>query len=430
MYRKAVIVFALAGPAFVAGLVRAQMPTTKVVVGEARMIEARATITLVATVEPLRRSRVGTEISGLVVEMPAREGDRITMGDILCRLNDDRLSLQLAAQKARLAGLQSRHQELLAGTRKQELRRLKALYDEAVAEDERWEFEMARIEGLRSQGSSNAKEYEDTKSSFRAAERRRIAIESALNLGIEGPRVEQKVQAAYAVEEQQAVVDRIATDLGKTIIRPPFAGFIVKREVEVGEWIGDGDTVVEMVDLSSVLVRVHVPESCLLFLTVGDPVRVKVDALDRTFEGNIKHIVRQADPNARTFPVEIEVPNPDEILAAGMFARATLPAGPTLQIVAVPRDGIVERDGTTYIGMVLPGHEGGSNGILVAVTVGMEVDDMLTITSGNVRPGTPVIIRGTERILPFPAPIEIVDEMGTPVAMPGRPANDSKEEGA
>ncbi|MCH7870390.1 MAG: hypothetical protein IID33_01690 [Planctomycetes bacterium] len=63
---------------------------------------------------------------------------------------------------------------------------------------------------------------------------------------------------------------------------------------------------------------------------------------------------------------------------------------------------------------------GGSAAVLSPVSVGMDIDDWVTIVSGNLPPGTPVITRGTERILPFPTPIEIVDERGTPVAMPTR----------
>ena len=128
--------------------------------------------------------------------------------------------------------------------------------------------------------------------------------------------------------------------------------------------------------------------------------------------------MRQADRTARTFPVEVEVANPEGALAGGMFAKVTVPAGAPHRTVAVPKDAVVERDGISHVGVVVPGHQGGTAGVLVPVTVGMAVGHRIAITSGNIRPGTSVITRGTERILPFPAPIEIVDEMGTPVASP------------
>jgi multidrug efflux pump subunit AcrA (membrane-fusion protein) len=111
-----------------------------------------------------------------------------------------------------------------------------------------------------------------------------------------------------------------------------------------------------------------------------------------------------------------------------MFARATVPAGPDQQVVAVPDDAIVERDGITYIAVVMPGQRGGMMGMLMAVTVGSDVADWVAITSGNVQPGMPVITRGTERMLPFPSPVQIVDERGTPIANPaGGPPRGSRE---
>lgn len=403
-----------------------RMPVTKVVVAEAQMREARPTVTLVGTVVPTRRSRVGTEMAGLVKEMPIREGDFIAAGGVLCKLDDQVQVLEYSARAAKLASLKAFHEELLAGTRAEELRRLKAILDASLADYHRWKFEMARIEKLFADSDSNTKEYRDTQAEFIAAAHRNIAAESAYNLAVEGPRKEAVARAAHDVAEQQAIADRAARELSKMVIRAPFAGYVVDRRVEVGEWIVVGGVVVEMVDLSSVLVRVDVPESALPYLAVTDAVRVKIDALRRSFDGKIKHIMRQADPNARTFPVEIEIDNHEGLLAGGMFARATLSAGATEQAVAVPKDAIVERNGTAYVALVIPGRGGGMAGVLQPVTVGIAFDDWITITSANLRPGSQVITRGTERILPFPTPVEIVDEHGTPVAMPGPATDDAR----
>ena len=406
-----------------------QMPATKVVVAEAREVEAPRTITVVGTVGPARRSKVCSEIAGLVAEMPGREGDFIPTRGRICALDTDTLTLQLAEEQAKLGALEAYHQELVAGTRKEELARLKALRDEAAARYDRWEFEMQRIKRLYAGRDSNDKEYYDTKAEFLAAERRKIAAEAAYNLGVEGPRKETIARAAHEVREQKAAVLRVETALEKATIRAPFNGYIVERMAEVGEWIPVGGPVAEMVDLNSVLVRVDVPESALPFLLVDDPVPVKVDALKRSFTGRVKHIMRQADPSARTFPVEIEVPNTEGLLAGGMFARATVASGPLERAVAVPKDAIVEKQGVVYVGMVMPGGDGHMAGVLSPVTVGAEVGEWITITSANVRPGMQMITRGTERLLPFPMPVEIVDEKGTPVAMPAGGKSTPRKEG-
>jgi multidrug efflux pump subunit AcrA (membrane-fusion protein) len=398
--------------------VLAQPEPTKVVVVKAEMREAPASITLVGTVEPVRRSRVGSEIAGIVAEMPVRQGDRVSEGDILCRLDSEALRYRMAEAKARLGALRARHEELLAGTRKEELTRLQALLDEASADFDRWKFEMDRIDKLYEGRDSNDKEFYDTRAEYLTAERRKVAAQANYNLGLEGPRKEVISQAGFEVAEQVAVVNRIESDLRKTTITAPFDGYIVTRDVEIGEWVPAGGQVVEMTDLSSVLVRANVPEAAFPYVSVGLKTRVKIDALKRIFEGQVKHIMRQADLNARTLPVEIELDNREGLLAGGMFARTTLTSGEMGAVVAVPKDAIFEKDGVTHVATVLPGQRGGMLGMLMGVTVGADVGDWAAITSGNVRPGMPVITRGNENIEPFPTPVIIVDEKGNPVNPP------------
>ncbi len=398
---------------------RAQPEPIKVVVAEARMVEAASSITLVGTVNPVRRSRVASEIAGMVENMPVRQGDRVAEGGVLCKLNRDTLTHRLTEAKARLNALRARHEELVAGTRREELTRLKALFDETAAEYDRWKLEMDRIQQLYSERDSNEKEYYDTKADFVTAERRKVAARADYDLGVEGPRKEVIAYAAYEVAEQQAVVDRIESDLGKTIIRAPFDGYVATRNVEIGEWVPVGGQIVEMIDLSTVLVLVNVPEGAFPYLTVGHAARVQVDALQRSFDGRVKHLLRQADPRARTFPIEVELDNREGLLAGGMFARVTVKGGAEGSIIAVPKDAIVERGGVANVAKVIPGREGGMVAILMGVTVGVDAGDWITITSGNVQRGMRVVTRGNEHILPFPTPVLLVDEKGNPAPMPG-----------
>ena len=92
----------------------AQPGPSKVVVAQAVLREMETTVTLVATVEPIRRSRVAAELAGLVLDMPARQGDRIEAGGMICQLDDRTIRLRLAEEQARLDSLKTQHEELLA----------------------------------------------------------------------------------------------------------------------------------------------------------------------------------------------------------------------------------------------------------------------------------------------------------------------------
>ncbi len=400
------------------------MPVTRVVVGEAKMIDAPATQTLVGTVYASRISVIASEMAGIVDEMPIRQGDRVEAGGLLCRLDAESLSYRLAEERAELETRRARHEELLAGTRKEELTRLKALRDEVVADYDRWKFEMDRITQLYEGHDANEKEFKDARAEYLAAERRRIAADARYAEAVAGPRRETIAQAAYAVAAQEAVANRIASEVRKTAIVAPFSGYVTQRYTEVGEWIKAGGEVVQLADFSTALVRADAPEAILPYLEIGAEARVWIDALGRSFPGTIKHVIPAADLRARTFPVDVEVDNTEGLLAGGQFARVTVPAGPHEQVVAVPKDAIVERDDVAYVGVVMPGRDGGQSGMLVPVTRGADVKDWVTITSGTIAPAQRIIIRGNERLLPFPMPVEIVTEDGSPVAVGKNEATD------
>ena len=402
----------LAAIVFAPALARAQMP---VVVAPARTVEAPATITLVGAVEAARASRVASQVAGLVRAMPARQGDAVAAGQVLCEFDTETAALTVAEAQARLDSLRAQHDELLAGTRREELDRLRALFDEAVADFDRWRFEMERIESLYAGSESNAKEYNDTRAEFLTAQRRKIAAQARYDEAVAGPRSQVIARAAAEVAAQRAVLGRAETDLGRMTVRAPYAGVVTQRVTEVGEWVAAGGTVVELADIATVLVSVDLPESAYPYVAVGDAARVSIDALGRSFDGAVQHVIPRADAKAHTFPVEVEVPNETRALAAGLFARVALSAGARETVVVVPKDAIVEREGTTYVAVVDDDPSGRTTAMLRAVALGNDVGDSIIVTSPNVPPGTLVVIKGNERMFPFPMPVLIVDENGTPV---------------
>lgn len=385
----------------------------RVVLDKADMRDMPDSMTLVATVFPARQSMIGSEMEGIVSAMPARQGDRVEKGQVLCQLDDSLMRLRVAEATARLQQLQARLDELQAGARKQELRRARAVYEEASAEEERWRFEFDRVTGLFAGKDSNAKEYRDTVSSYNVAQRRTEAAAAMLSLAEEGPRAEVLAQAQYDVAAQQAVVQQMQRDQDRMAVRAPYTGYVSRRTAEVGQWVSTGDTVVELIELDHVLVRVDVPEHALPYIQVDQPSRVLVNAVGRSFVGTVKHIVRQADMNARTFPVEIAVENPDGVLAGGMFAKATVRSGAASQAVTVPKDAVVERSGSAYVTVITPGPQG-NMGVPTQVSLGADVGKRVAVTSGNIMPGSEVVVRGNEGIM-IPTPVLVVDEHGTPV---------------
>ncbi len=387
--------------------VQAQFGPTKVVAATAEMKQLPATMTLVGTVEPRTRTTIGAEVAGMVMAMPTRQGDRVEKGGLICQLDEDILSLTLQREEAHLAALQAQLEELVNGTRQEELARLKAELHAAEAMAQRWAYELDRIKRLEGSDYANQKEYQDTLAEKVSAENKRLAAQAMYEQGIAGPRVEVIAAARAAVAQQQAETNRIRTELEKAKTKAPFTGYIVTRYAEVGDWLSQGDEIVEFVDLASVLVRVDVPEKAIPYATVGSDATVRIDALSKSYSGKIKHVIPQADRTARTFPVEIEIANPDFELKAGMFARATVQAGPEKEVLAIPKDALIDNGDSITVAMIVDGEQG-TMAMPTHVTLGADAGNWIAVTSGNIPPGAQVATYGNEQLL-FPQPVMVVE---------------------
>ena len=167
----------------------------------------------------------------------------------------------------------------------------------------------------------------------------------SLRVAEAGSRQEDVAVAEAEVQRLQARAQRLREDIQKTTIRAPVSGVVTQRYTEVGQWLERGGKVVDLVDLRQVLVRVPIHEKDIGSLQVGNEATIVLDALpDRTFSGRVKHIIPQADPASRTFPVKIEVTNtPEHAIKAGMFARVRLRAGTCQAAVLVPKDAVVRQ---------------------------------------------------------------------------------------
>ena len=148
---------------------------------------------------------------------------------------------------------------------------------------------------------------------------------------------EEEIAAVEAlVEQAQAAIDTLATQIEKMTITAPADGVVLERVVHPGELAVPGVTLLALADLDEVTLTVYVPEPQLDTVSLGQRVSVSVDsAPDRDFEGRIINIADEAEFTPRgvqtqeervnlVFAVKIRIPNPQHILKPGMPADAIL----------------------------------------------------------------------------------------------------------
>lgn len=393
-----------------------------------------ASLRLVGTVTPQRRAVVAAEVSGIVLEFPDCEGKRFRQGEVICRLDPEVTSIRLDEARAQLGALEAQLAELESGTRPEVVQKQIAVVEEARAMYEKWEFERERVRGLFDGGRSSEKELTETEKQYRAAERRLAAEMKELERWQNGPRKEEIARARFDVAAQSAVVARLARELARTEIRAPFDGFVVAKRTEVGEWVNAGfgsSAVAEMVAIDTVRVRCDVPEAAIAFATVGSGATIEVESLGRTLSAAIARVIPLAAAAARTFPVEIDVANPDYAMLPGMFVWVHVPAGPPGKRLLASKDAIVTRGTSKEVFVIrespalpAPGSPADSAGpapammaLPMAVTTGLEVGGDVEISAPGLRAGDLLVIRANERLM-GPTPVTVAPAPGSPSVQP------------
>ena len=133
--------------------------------------------------------------------------------------------------------------------------------------------------------------------------------------------------------------------LKKSLISSPLDGTVKTRHVKVGEFVRKGDKLVEILDLSRVIVKVNIPELEILEIKIGQKVEVALYIMEEIiFSGEVKNIGLEADSNNRTFPVEIHVSNSERMLRPGMLARSTFTKSIDDEQIVIPRHTILEKE--------------------------------------------------------------------------------------
>ena len=139
----------------------------------------------------------------------------------------------------------------------------------------------------------------------------------------------------------------------------PIAGTLVKRDLSIGAAIDrNSPAPLTIINLERVWVMANIFEHDLATLKTGDQVDVTADAYTgKVFSGQITYIGDEVDRTTRTVQTRIEVANPEHLLKPGMFAKASISAGDSREVLAAPESAIYQIDGHSVV-FVAAGNNG------------------------------------------------------------------------
>lgn len=374
--------------------------------------------TFVGTVVPLRISTIGSAVDGRVVALLVEEGDRVGKDQPLAQLRTNTLEIQLASARAELQLREQELAELENGSRPQEIEQARARLAGFKALMEYWNSKLDRTRDLFERGTATEEELEEVVSSSTKAAQDYREAKAALELTEEGPRQERIEQARARVSAQQEEIRRLEDLLKKHTLRAPFDGYVVTEHTELGQWVSEGDPVVEIVELDRVDIEVPVLEDFVRSVEVGMPARVEIGALPgQVFTGQVALVVPRADVRSRSFPVKVRVDNQrtrgSVLLKAGMFARVTFAVGGSAMAVLVPKDALVLGGETRVVFAFEPDPDDPKQGRVrrVPVELGVASGEFIQVKAA-LNPGEQVVVEGNERLRPGQE-VQVTRTLGT-----------------
>lgn len=286
----------------------------------------------------IREVQLGFRVGGRIAELLVDEGDLVSAGQVLARLDTRPLADRLASAEARLEAASASVARDAAGNRPQQLREARAVLASAEAALVEARRQHERRSGLLASGFVSRADFQTSEAALAAAQARFEAARAGLSLAEEGPRAEDRAITRASRDAVAAERAAVRTDLADAEIRAAEPGQVLTRAREAGAIVQPGETVLTLALTQPVRVRAYVAEPDLPRVRPGMAVTVTVGGADRTWPATIGFISPVAEFTPKTVQTEqlradlvyrlrLTVRDPGSDLRQGQPVTVIVPSG-------------------------------------------------------------------------------------------------------
>lgn len=318
---------------------KAPPPPAELAAADVIVVEAKALsreLPLSGSLMPVVQATVKSKVAGELLAVTVREGERVSKGAVLARIDTRNQQAQVDSQNANV-------------------------------EKARADLAMARLELDNNQ---------------RLLEKKFIA-----------PTVVDTSKSAYAAAEAGLKAVQAQARLGEiglsdAVVRAPISGIVAKRMVQPGEKVSPDEPLLSLVDLTLLELEAAAPASEVPAIKVGQAVRFTVDGFgNRAFTGTVERINPVAEAGSRSLLVYLAVPNADGSLKGGMFAKGSLELDVNAAAPVVPLSAVRSESGLPFVLVVKDGQL-----VQRPVTLGLKSEQQgLVQVSQGLAPGEQVL---------------------------------------
>lgn len=310
-------------------------------------------VRVTGTIHPVQEAAIAAQVTGLAETVAVRPGDYVDAGQLLVEVGTTDLQLQLDQQRSTMASsiVQLRAAEAT-------LARTRLLADQGLAAQTTLDAAQAEVD-----------------------------------------------QLAATIATQQSQVALAEANLLRARVMAPFSGTVASRDIEPGQIVNPGTTMVSIVDLSAVRVEVVAALKHSARIAVGQPVRLVVQGLEgRSFTGIVDRVSPIAEAGTRSVKIFLNLDNPEGVLRGGMFVTGEIVVQEQDDVIALPANAIHTRDDASYVLAVVDGvlHErpietgtAWPSTALIEARSGIAAGDVVVGTSlSGLADGVSVVIEG------------------------------------
>ena len=328
-------------------------------------------VTASGEIKPRNYINLGANTQGpaRIIEIPVVEGDRVSKGQVVARLESVQAEAEVASQRAALGTMQadSAASEAALRAADENIRTAQAAVDRAKVEVERARIEFDRMQKLHKEKLIAQQDYDSARIGLQAQEAGVTEAQARLEQtkAQRGQLAAQLNASQRRISQSQANLRRASDVLDKYSVHSPIDGVVTNLPVRIGETVVPGiqnspaSTIMTVADMSIITAEVKVDETDIVNVKLGQTADITIDAMpNRTFKGRVIEIGNTAilrstglaasqsavsSQEAKDFKVVIALTDPPEEIRPGLSCTAKVTTATRPKVLSIPIQALTVR---------------------------------------------------------------------------------------
>ena len=354
----------------------------------------------------MRTSEIGFERGGKLVTVLVDEGDRVTTGTILSKLDTTNLAAQRQSLVAQKAQAEARLAELKNGARTEQISAAQARVRDLEKQLKLEQLKSDRREYLYTEGAISKEQLDEVVFNFQALSERLTNAQSNLEELLNGTRYEQIAAQQAVVDQLSAQIADLEITIAKSTLKAPFAGTIAFRYFDEGTVVETGKPIIRLVEDSQPEVKIGVPINVAAKLSSQSPQVVEIGG--KTYPAKVRSILPEVDPATRTRTVILQLESTAKV-SPKQIARLPITQTVATEGYWLPITALVKSDRGLWscYAVVAAQRNDSTSGTktksyrverrLVEV---LETNGEQVLVRGTLQPGDAIVTDGTQRLVP------------------------------